>query len=282
MFVQQRGKQSIDDWGTLRAILYLAVVLLAALFMAGPVESSDALGNVALGLIAGAGLGLVDQLQQNRRYLPVALRAAWYARTRVRISASYLYRIELDGRFLLIRGGRFPDQFQPVGGVFKILTTGSARLQQLGVVTDTFIPIDANSNNDLRIRLAGGKILPFLHWFESGQGRETSPWREFQEELIAANLVAADKFPNVFHEKRWTVMTFRWSDYAQAPELLIAEVHELLPNGAQLQALRLAAAEHADVLQLFTADEILTRGNAMTAQPRHAVSMTSKWLLGPD
>ncbi len=111
----------------------------------------------------------------------------------------------------MIRGGRFPTQFQPVGGVFKVAATGRGKLVELGAADD-LIPLDTASADDLRIRLEGCRLVSFLKWFESGQGRETSPWREFQEELVASGLVPAHLFPNIFHEKLWDVRKFRWSE----------------------------------------------------------------------
>ena len=35
------------------------------------------------------------------------------------ISFSYLYRIEIEGKYLLVRGELLDDRYQPVGGVYK-------------------------------------------------------------------------------------------------------------------------------------------------------------------
>nr|WP_241158244.1 hypothetical protein [Adlercreutzia sp. ZJ138] len=35
------------------------------------------------------------------------------------MSAAYLFRIKVGGKYLLIRGNRIKDQYQPVGGVYK-------------------------------------------------------------------------------------------------------------------------------------------------------------------
>ena len=37
----------------------------------------------------------------------------------IRISFAYLFRIKVDGKYLLVRNGRNFDKFQPVGGAYK-------------------------------------------------------------------------------------------------------------------------------------------------------------------
>lgn len=170
----------------MRAVLYAAVIGLSSILVFGPYDASGHVENLALGLIAGAALPLVDLGYENRRYAALALGGVWAGRNKVRVSAAYLYRIRVDGKFLLIRGGRFPTQFQPVGGVFKVAATGRGKLVELGAADDNLIPLDTASADDLRIRLEGCRLVSFLKWFESGQGRETSPWREFQEELVGS------------------------------------------------------------------------------------------------
>ncbi len=131
----------------------------------------------------------------------------------------------------------------------------------------------------MRIRLEGCRLVSFLKWFESGQGRETSPWREFQEELVASGLVPAHLFPNIFHEKLWDVRKFRWSEPIQGYELLLAEIHEMLPTPAQVNALRDAVGQHPEELRLFSDDEVLRGGTAVSSLPRYEVSLNSRWLL---
>ena len=100
----------------------------------------------------------------------------------VRVSFSYLFRIEDRGKYLLVRGKRFSHQLQPVGGVYKLSGTARQRLLEWRVQDDDLIPLDEASENDIRLRVPGRNLLAFVRWFERGTDRETSPWREITTE----------------------------------------------------------------------------------------------------
>ena len=42
-----------------------------------------------------------------------------YRKKEIRLSFSYLFKIQIDGKYLLIKGNRLKNQYQPVGGVYK-------------------------------------------------------------------------------------------------------------------------------------------------------------------
>jgi hypothetical protein len=129
-------------------------------------------------------------------------RLAWHSlrhrNDEIRVSASYLYRIKVDAAYLLVRGRRITHQFQPVGGVYKRYPDSTGTLEKLGVKDDTRIPIDDSSREDLRVRVPGKKLLEFMRWYQSREGREVDTWREFQEELLAPGILASDTFPHLY------------------------------------------------------------------------------------
>ncbi|MEV1199260.1 SMODS-associated NUDIX domain-containing protein [Microbispora rosea] len=69
------------------------------------------------------------------------------------------------------------------------------RWNKIGALDDNLVPIDGISENDLRIRVAVKNLVSFIRWFESDEARETSPWREFYEELIKSAICPAKIFP---------------------------------------------------------------------------------------
>ncbi|MFJ4887418.1 hypothetical protein [Streptomyces sp. NPDC088731] len=224
--------------------------------------------NMTAGFSVGMLLPVVDEIGRNRdriRHIWYSLR---YRNRSIRVSTSYLFRIQIDGKYLLIRGLRYPNQFQPVGGVHKVSPQGSSVLAAMGVMGDDLIPIDPASDRDIRVRVSGRNIVSFFRWFDSRFGREDSPWREFQEELIASGILPSSAFPHIMHNYiRRDVDKIRYSAYADSLEILVADVYELIPNRDQEEALRRTmAGGHLDI-RWVTAQQIQRRG-AIPGQPQ--------------
>lgn len=254
----------------------MSLVAIAALFLTTP----DTIPfTVAIGVLVAALIAFSHAAVSNRRVLRFAWYSLVYARETVRISASYLYKIKVDDQYLLIRGHRYP-QMQPVGGVYKIFPSGHSSLQDVGAVDDDLIPFDERSDKDLRIRIPGKFIHKFVQWFEAARGRETMPWREFYEELLATDILPHAQFPYVLAEYIGrTYRPIRFSEYANSWELLIADVYELLPNTSQLSALRTLREQGHGSIYWATASQIQRRGAIPGRPTEEVIAETAKWLL---
>ncbi|MEV7427098.1 hypothetical protein [Streptomyces sp. NPDC091212] len=242
----------------LRAAMY--VIILTVLLVLGFLFQNTAFGDLSVGaflaLVLPAGLAI--------RASRVNMRLCWYSlryRKRViRISAAYLFCIKIDGKYLLVRGSRFPH-YQPVGGVFKLSTQGQSFLSSIGALDDDLVDIDAQSKSDLRVRLLGRHLSKFYTWFDGRHGREDSPWREFYEELVVTSILPGEIFPYIFHDYRGRVVDrIRFSPQANSLEVLIADIYELLPNGEQEQALRRSFSSNREDFGWFTRNAIERRG----------------------
>ncbi|WP_327073373.1 hypothetical protein OG196_15480 [Kitasatospora purpeofusca] len=201
----------------------------------------------------------------------IHLRHFWYSlrysRRDVRISAAYLFRIKVDGKYLLVRGARFP-QYQPVGGVFKASAQGITFLQGIGARDDDLVGVDSTSEADLRIRIKGRHLSKFYAWYDTREGREDAPWREFHEELIKSNIIPANEFPYIFHNYVGRIVErIRFSEYADSLEILIADIYELLPNPSQEALLRATIAESSELFKWVDGVTIQRRG-AVPGQPQ--------------
>ncbi|MER5938660.1 hypothetical protein ABT121_15200 [Streptomyces sp. NPDC001928] len=241
-----------------RFTLYLTLFFISLTFSFS--ANGSAVGNLASGAVISLAIPVFDGLIANR----INLRHLWYsvryATKDVRISAAYLFKIKVDGKYLLIQGRRF-QQFQPVGGVYKASSSGRAFLALIGAQDDSLIPFDDQSSSDLRIRIKGRQIPKFYAWFDSREGREDSPWREFHEELISTGILPAEEFPFTFQDyvKR-EVDQIRYSEHSQSLEILIADVYELLPTPAQEAALRMLANTETPEVVWVTEETVRRRG----------------------
>lgn len=200
---------------------------------------SDTLHELAVGAF-GALLGMaINTIIILRSKLWVCFRAATiYRYKHIRISAAYIFKIEIDGKYLLVKG-RNIDQFQPVGGVYKRLPDSSKFFQDLEILDDRQIPICDTTRHDLRIRVKGSRLHKFLQWFDENQDREISHWREFCEELIGTNILDRNVFPHINYKfLHRNPLYIHHSTFYGCPEILIHEVYELLPTHEQITALK--------------------------------------------
>ncbi|WP_432014704.1 hypothetical protein [Streptomyces cucumeris] len=256
----------------MRLALYAIMALSAG--VASFFISNSTVVNMTAGLSIGLFIPVIDEVAQNWGNI----RHLWYSlrhRNRtIRVSTSYLFKIYVDGKYLLVRGSRYPNQFQPVGGVHKVTPQGNAVLSGMGVTDDNLVPLDAVSYGDLRVRVPGKAIFGFFRWFDTRSGREDAPWREFQEELLATGILPPGEFPHIMHNYlRREVDAIRYSEWADSLEILVRDIYELVPNRDQEVALRqLAASGHPDIVWV-TSQQIKRRG-AVPGQ-RHSVEVSA-------
>lgn len=101
----------------------------------------------------------------------------------IRISASYLFNIKLDDKYLLVKSER-RNQYQPIGGCYKYFPEAEDFLLSIGAIPEK------NSNGidslmDLRLLVPQENVNAFIKWFNSRQNRETTYNREFNEEFVS-------------------------------------------------------------------------------------------------
>ncbi len=263
-----------------RVAIYTAVAIFAALSLL--LVEAPVLAALLSGLATGLAVPAIDTAVTNSRYFRFLWASIRNFRQEIRISVSYLYRIESDGRYFFVRGNRIPDQFQPVGGVYKFNPSARSLMNEWRARTDDLIPIDETSQEDLRIRIPGQRLVSFVRWFESGQSREVGPWREFYEELIRTGIFPSSTFPYTrvdFVRRHYS--SVQYSPYSQCNELLIADIYELLPDDTQRLFLK-SDNIHDSSSTLYTwadAEQVKRRG-AIPGQPHiKKLSATAEWIL---
>lgn len=261
-----------------RFIAYVGIVIVAGITLCFLPSSSGSFAIVG-GIATGFLIPLVDIAATGRRYFRIAWYSLRYRNQRIRVSISYLYRIKLDNVYLLIRGRRF-STYVPVGGVYKVSPGATLALARMNVLNDDLVPLDAMSTGDLRVRIPGKNLMGFVRWFESGDSRETAPWREFWEELVSPGVLPASAFPWVLHDYvRRYFSKIRYSSYAQSMELFIADVYELLPTPYQKLALeKLKHEGHPDIVWA-TQDQVLRRGVVPGVSQQVHIGDPAEWIL---
>ncbi len=114
-----------------------------------------------------------------------------------RMSISYLFKIKIDNKYLLIKGNRI-EQYQPVGGVYKYYESFKDNFNKWGVRDEN--EESFYEENDLRIYVKGKYLCKVIKWFETMKNREFSVDREFEEELIYTDILPHDALNNAKFE----------------------------------------------------------------------------------
>lgn len=182
-----------------------------------------------------------------------------WKKSELRLTIAYLYRIECNGKYLLVKSNRLENTYQPVGGVYKYFSPEAKKdLEQIGAIPDNKIPNDKASQYDLRINLLKrANLRKFLKWFFSQEERELDPWREFYEELVATGILPKAKFGFIYYEligqhfesihydKFYKVDTFKYADI-YSPRCVNHEQH--------LEIEKLQDTEHPNYLWVTQED----------------------------
>ena len=151
----------------------------------------------------------------------------------IRLSISYLFRIKVENKYLLIKSGK-RDYYQPVGGCYKTLPGSEKIFEKLDVKRDRNFETDKGiAKNDLRVRVKGKNVLDFFKWYESREDRETSPWREFCEELLTPKILPLPEFRYIDYKFKKTVKTPILDLDMGGKGMFIYDVFDLLINDEQ-------------------------------------------------
>lgn len=241
------------------------------------VKSDSSIRDFGINVLATASLFVLEYIVEHFNRIILSVKAATvYSKRRIRLSISYLYQIEVEGKYLLIRGKRISGQFQPVGGVYKRTPESFYFLRKLQVRSDDNIPIDDKSDHDLRINLPGEYLMRFLRWFDSYLGREVSPIREFHEELLNTGLLSREKFPYpsyIFLGRHQTPI--HYSEHFRCHEILIADIFRLALSQAQCDELKKLMNRDSEEYIWVTSSEI-ERGYSNNGKK---ISITSEWII---
>lgn len=186
----------------------------------------------------------------------------------VRISAAYLFRIRIGGKFLLIRGNRIRDQYQPVGGVFQYFAGAEPGFREMGCNPDDRMKNSSSNPRDLRVILPRKNVLKFLDWFDSRKDREITTLREFYEELVKPKFLPESCALN-FNPQfvRQCDRQLKYSEHLGINEILVHEVYEIVLNEKDQESISSFINDHtAGDLLLVDEQEIRRRSVEVNGQ----------------
>lgn len=163
-------------------------------------EPRSTIFKIALGFVVGGVVEFVTFIIENRDKWGIFKTLFIKRNQPVRVTVAYLFRIEVNGKYVLIKRHKKDNPgFQPVGGAYKYLKEENRELfDKLGIEPCNLVPRDDDTENDLRIIIKKRKnLINFLKWFESRKNRELDPYREFCEELIVPGFLSRETFKHI-------------------------------------------------------------------------------------
>lgn len=185
-------------------------------------------------MVGGILLYGILQVLQNIKLLRFYFQTQFlYRKKEIRLSIAYLFRINVDGKYLLVKS-RLKPVYQPVGGAFKTLPGSEKVFEKLQVRPDRLIETEHGiAKEDLRVHVKGINVIEFLEWFKSREDRELSPWREFCEELISTGILPWRQFRYINYKFKGTVQSPIITMDSGGKGMFLFEIYDLVINDEQ-------------------------------------------------
>lgn len=198
----------------------------------------------------------------------------------IRFSCAYLFRIIINGKYLLVKDEQGRNTFQPVGGVYKY--DDDSFLKKTHAVQCMRFGSNSDLDCDLRVIVPREYAFRFMRYFNSEKGRETPKnlYREFKEEIL-------DRIPFI-DRNAFESLEYRFCGRSIEPsrmnendmQLHIADIVELIPTPAQAKEFQ-KLTEHSDSVYYFaTKDEIYnlgrTNGNQIQTISNHSYKILTE------
>lgn len=267
----------------LSAVVFAAITGYAAKSDGFIAQMLMSVSGAVLGAIVSSAYELIDTKEQG--FKTWFLSQIRYRQKSVYLSFSYLYKIEVDNKYLLIRGNRLKNRYQPVGGVYKYYREAKPALEKLNCHPDTRMKNDEELF-DIRLNIPGKNVLKFIEWFKSMENREYDPLREFSEELLDSGLLPKECFEKIDYRKIYTRnigFSYYIGDEAhkkERPEVIYSDIFEIVLNEAQKDAIRKSVRENPDQLCLVTHEEIST--HCCKGSVERNIGNNAPWILGEE
>lgn len=264
-----------------RTILFVALFVISTL-LSCITSYTDKFPLVCISTIASGILGTIisiaiEKIDFQGQGFKLWTQQIKYKNKDIRLSFSYLYRIEVNGKYLLVKGNRLKNQFQPIGGVYKYYQEAKPFLEGINFIPDTKMN-NHDETDDLRISIKGKYLLSFMNWFLSMKDREYDPYREFREELIDTGLLPESEFKTLVYRKVFVHnkgITF--SKFNNCNEFVYSDIFDLELTKEQKETIIKSVGEHPEYLCLVSVDEL--KSECYNGIEKN-IGNNAKWLLG--
>lgn len=228
----------------IQALIAIGFIIIGYTKLEGSNFQKEVIWYGIAGLLTLMGL-LLEFVYNNRKRLWMSIFSKYLALRgkKIRFSMSYLYRIKVEDKYLLVKNNNY-GHFQLVGGKYKILDDTRSKLKtDFDAMDDPKLPNSGVMKDDFALFIPAKNAMKFLDWFNKGVDREVSHWREFYEELIVGDgesFLTSENFPYVNYNFRGKVLTpiKRTPGWDDCYEILQYDILDLVPTPEQRQELK--------------------------------------------
>ncbi|MBN8651452.1 MAG: hypothetical protein J0L67_08485 [Cytophagales bacterium] len=217
----------------LKVIAAITLIVIGKYFI-GDELRPELMGAGLIALFVLLPVDLAYDVIKNRGRLWLVVKCTWLGvrGEYIRFSMSYLYRIKVNDRYLLVKNSNW-NHFQLVGGKYKRIGLTQKILNDFEAIDDLKMPTNGLKKDDLAVFVPAKNAIKFIDWFNSHSDREISHWREFYEELIEGKGKLLDQkiFPFVNYNFRKSVITpLKRTENWDCWEILQYDVLDLIPT----------------------------------------------------
>ena len=203
-----------------------------------------------------------------------------YRKKKIRVSMSYIYRIQVNDKYLLVKNSKW-DYFQPVGGVYKVLSEDIGFLKDnFDWGKDPFMKTNEEKRNDLRGTVPMPKLIAFLDWFKTQKNREISHWREFFEELIRTGILKIEEFPHFEYRYAGTLLTpiKKSEKWKNCLEILSYDVFDIIPSAEQEEILKKTQSNNVKGI-VWLDESIILNNGVINKEEEVKIGHHTKWTI---
>lgn len=180
---------------------------------------------------------------------------------KVRVTCSYLFRIELSGQYFLVKDEHNGNMYQPVGGVYKYNHEGIDLFNKFGAEYDNLHDVSDDVECDLRLTLPAKEQKNFFNWFASNLSRENIEdiSREFVEELIRTGIVDSKAFDHLDYVYSGSIIEKSYNEVLKMRQYQRYDIVHLLMDKPQKACLNKLMEKHSDKYVFVISTDIVKR-----------------------
>lgn len=235
---------------TLIAESTVVVILLLCMFFAirfkfEYVAISNAICSCFIGILIKVGISTIIDIYDSmpwQTYLRVLLRTKEISNnTYLRISYAYLFRIEVDGKYLLIKNKNGINKYQPPGHTYHLSLEEKNYLKNKFHILEDDKLTTKKIKNDYRLRVKARYLKGFYNRFLQKIDKEHSEnyFQGFKEKLLDSNILNKEIFAEAkFQMVRRDVQRISYSKFFQCYEMVLADIFEVILNENQIEYIR--------------------------------------------
>lgn len=201
-------------------------------------------------------------------------------KSNIRVSYSYIFRIEINGWYLLVKDEQGRNNYHPVGGVYKYYPEQIGIAEKFDGTYDGLFNDTQDTQNDLRLIIKKNRLKQFKIWFSKETEREniSNLSREFKEELIERKILPDDIFNNIKYKYLGSYTKKSYNETLKMDQIRHYDIIDLRLTNSQKSLLR-NINKSPTSLYLFATKNNIESGFIESGGNRYDIADYSKLII---